>query len=139
MPKGFLAESEDEGLDLYENLAKKTIQWESASETSRNPNSISSKGGLHSIESFIANEANLANLDRRQEALETKEQSLVNQVSPNQFPTPGCTYCQVMNHVFEEYPVFQAQQQYHELMNAAFLRPNNNPCLLYTSPSPRDS
>ena len=35
-----------------------------------------------------------------------------------------------MNLVFEEYPVFQAQQQYPELMNA-FSRPNNNP---YTPP-----
>ena len=84
------------------NLAEKTIQWEPTSKTSRNPNSISSKGGLHSIESSIANEAKLANLVRRLEALETKEPSPVNQVSPNQFPTPGCTYCQAMNHVFEE-------------------------------------
>ena len=62
----------------------------------------------------------MANLARRLEALETKKPSPVNQVSPNQFPTPGCTYCQVMNHVFEECPMFQAQQQYHEPMNAAF-------------------
>ena len=124
---GFLQKDENEGWDLYENLAEKTFQWEPTSETSRNPNSISSKGGLHSIESSIANEAKLANLARRLEALETKEPSPVNQVSPNQFPTPGCTYCQAMNHVFEECPVFQAQQQYHEPMNAAFSRPNNNP------------
>ena len=80
---GFLQKDEDEGWDLYENLTEKTIQWESASETSRNPNSISSKGGLHSIELFIANEAKLANLVRRLEALEMKEPSPVNQVSPN--------------------------------------------------------
>ena len=61
---GFLQKDEEEGWNLYENLAEKTIQWESASETSRNPNSISSKGGLHSIESSIANEAKLANLAR---------------------------------------------------------------------------
>ena len=62
-------------------------------ETSRNSNSISLKGGLHSIESSIANEAKLANLARRLEALETKELSPVNQVSPNQFSTLDCTYC----------------------------------------------
>ena len=70
----FLQKNENEGWDLYETLAEKTIQWESASETSRNPNSISSKGGLYSIESSIANEAKLANLARRLEDLETKEQ-----------------------------------------------------------------
>ena len=73
------------------------------------PRGISSKGDLHSIESSITNEAKLANLARRLEALKTKEPSPVNQVSPNQFPTPGCTYCQAMNHMFEECPVFQAQ------------------------------
>jgi len=31
-----------------------------------------------------------------------------------------------MNHVFEECPIFQAQQQFPEPMNAAFSRPNNN-------------
>ena len=105
---GLLQKDENEEWDLYENLAEKTIQ-EPTSETSRNPNSISSKGGLHSIESSIANEAKLANLVRRLEALETKEPSPVNQVSLNQFPTSGCTYYQAMNHVFEECPVFQAQ------------------------------
>ena len=35
------------------------------------------------LESSIANEAKLANLARRLEALETKEPSSVNQVSPN--------------------------------------------------------
>ena len=93
---GFLQKDENEGCDLYENLAEKTIQWEPISESSRNSNSISSKGGLYSIESSITNEAKLANLTRRLEALETKEPSPVNQVSPNQIPTPGYTYCQAM-------------------------------------------
>ena len=122
-----MQKDENERWDLYENLAEKTIQWESTSVNSRNSNSISSKGGLHSIESSIANEAKLSNLARRLKALETKEPSPVNQVSPNPFSTPGCTYCQAMNHVFEECPVFQVQQHFSKLMNAAFSRPNNNP------------
>ena len=51
---------------------------------SRNSNPISSKGGLHSIESSIVAEAKIANLMRRIEALETKEPAPVNQVSPSQ-------------------------------------------------------
>ena len=85
---GFSQKDENEGWDLYENLTEKTIQWEPTSESTRNPNSISSKGGLHSIESSIANEAKLANLARRLKILKTKEPSPVNQVSPNQFSTP---------------------------------------------------
>ena len=84
-----MQKDENEGWDLYEDLAEKTIQWEPTSESSRNSNSISSKGGLHSIESSIANEAKLANLARRLKALETKEPSPVNQVSPKQFFNSG--------------------------------------------------
>ena len=83
VPRGFLQNDENEGLDLYEILAENTIHWEPTSETLRNSNSISSKGGLHSIESSIANEAKLANLARRLKVLETKEPSPVNQVNPN--------------------------------------------------------
>jgi len=103
---GFLQKDENEGWDLYENLAEKTIQWELTNKNSRNSNSISSKGGFHSIESSITVEARIVNLARRVKVLEAKEPSLVNQVSPNQFSIPGCTYYQGMNHVFEECPVF---------------------------------
>ena len=88
---GFLQKDENEGWDLYENLAEKNIQWEPTTENSRNSNSISSKEGLHLIESSITAEVSIANLARRLEDLETKKTSPVNQVSPNQFSTPGCT------------------------------------------------
>ena len=77
---GFLQKDENEGWNLYENLVKKTIQWELTSENSRNSNSISSKGGLHSIESSITVKAKISNIMRKLKALETKEP--VNQVSP---------------------------------------------------------
>ena len=99
---------------IYMKSSWKIIQWEPTNENSRNSNSISSKGGFHSIESSIVNEAKIANLVRRLEVLETKEPSTINQVNPNQFSTLGCTYCQAMNHVFEECPVFQAHQHFPE-------------------------
>ena len=102
---GFLQKDENEGYDLFENLAE-TIQWELTNENSRNSNSISSKRGLHLIESFIAVEARIANLARRLKVLETKKSVPVNHVSPNQFPTPDYTYCHAVNHVFKERPVF---------------------------------
>jgi len=83
-------------LDLYENLAEKTIQWEPTNENSKNSSSVSSNGGLYSIETSIAAEARIANLARRVEVLKTKEPSPVNQVSPNQFSTLSCTYCQAI-------------------------------------------
>ena len=69
----FLQKDENEGWDLYENLAEKTIQWEPTNEKFRNSNSISSKGGHHLIESFIAAKARIANLVIRLKVLETKE------------------------------------------------------------------
>jgi len=60
-----LQKYENEGWDLYENLTEKTIQWEPSSESSRNPYSISSKGGIHSIGLSIANEARIANLTEK--------------------------------------------------------------------------
>jgi len=48
----------------------------------------------------------------------------MNQVSPT--PSMGCTYCQAMNHVFEECPVFLVHQMLHKNMNATFIRPANN-------------
>jgi len=60
------------------------------------------------IEDSIVNEAKLAIVKRRLEVLETKDPISINQVSPTL--SAGYTYCQVMNHVFEEYPIFMAHQ-----------------------------
>jgi len=73
-----------------------------------NTNPISWKRGLHIIKSSIADAAKISSLMRRMEAFETNEPVQVNQVSPNQFSTLGCTYHQAMNYVFEEIPIFNA-------------------------------
>ena len=105
-------------------------------EESKNSNSISSKSGLYSIEDSMATEAKLANIIRRLEAIELKDPISVNQVSPT---TPaGCTYCQVMNYVFEECPVFIAHQMLPKHMNTAFSRPTNNPYSQTYNPDSRN-
>jgi len=126
VPRGILAKGWKWRMGFVWESNWKDNQWKPTDENSRNSNSISSKGDLHSIESSITVETRIANLLRRLEVLETKEPVLVNQVSPNQFSTPGCTYYQAMNYVFEECPMFQAQQQFSEPINATFLRPSNN-------------
>ena len=80
---------------------------------------------LFHCEANIATETKLAVVMRKLEALETKEPVSMNQVSPT--PSAGCTYCQDMNHVFEECPIFIAHQTLPEHMSAAFTRPANNP------------
>ena len=108
-------------MEIYEDLAKKILQWEPSNEEFRNSNSISSERGLHSIEDSIATEAKLANIMRRLEVIELRNPVSVNQLSSTS--PAGCTYCQAMNHVFEECPVFMAHQMLPEHMNAAFSRP----------------
>ena len=58
--------------------------------------------------------------------LEAKESVSVSKVSPTLPPMVGCTYCQAMNHVFEECPVLLAHQMLPEHMNAAFTKLTNN-------------
>ena len=104
----FLKKDEHKGWKMYEDLAEKTIQWQPTPDKFKNSNPISSKGGLHSIETSIATEAKFATVMRRLDALETKEPVQVNQVSLTQSTFAGYTYCQVMNHVFEECLIFLA-------------------------------
>jgi len=74
----FLHKDEDQGWDLFEDLAKKIIQWESCSDKSKNQNPTTSKTGFHSIESSIVAESKISHLMRRLELLEAKKQSTVN-------------------------------------------------------------
>jgi len=118
-----LKADEHEVWKIYEDLVEKTLQREPTPEESRIANLISSKRGLHSIETSIAYEAKFDSMARRLEALETKDPVQVKQVSLTQPPIAGCTYCQVMNHVFKECPVYLAHQILPEHMNATCARP----------------
>ena len=64
-----MQKDEDQGSDLFEDLAEKTLQWEPASEKPRNSQSITSRGWLLSLESSITAEVKVATLMRRIEAL----------------------------------------------------------------------
>ena len=76
-----MQKDENQGWDLFEDLAEKILQWEPASEKPKNSLSIASRGGLLSLESSIAVEAKIATLMRRIEALETKEPASVNLIT----------------------------------------------------------
>ncbi|XP_074356421.1 uncharacterized protein LOC141696134 [Apium graveolens] len=72
-----MEKDEDQGWEFFEELAEKTMLWESTREPNREPSkhnetlgSLANKG-LHLVGNFIATEAKLATLTRRLEALET--------------------------------------------------------------------
>ena len=116
----------NQGWGLFEDLAQKTIQWESSPEKPRNSQSIAFRGRLLSIKSSVAAEGKIATLMRRIEALETKEPAIANQINPPQIHSPGSTYCQASNHICKECPVFQAHQALPEHLNVAYTRLQNN-------------
>ena len=82
---------------------------------------------MHSIESSIAAEVKITQLTRRLELLDAREQNSVNQTNPPQMTNLSCTYYHALTHIFEECPVYLAQQMLPDGMNRAFTRPNFNP------------
>jgi len=64
---------------------------------------------------------------RKLELLEAREHNKMNQINPPQMSSPGCTYCHALTHIFEECPVYQAQQMLPDNMNISFTRQNYNP------------
>ncbi|XP_074374216.1 uncharacterized protein LOC141714604 [Apium graveolens] len=73
----FMENDEDQGWEFFEELAEKTMLWESTRELNREPSKRNetlgslAKKGLHLVGNFIATEAKLATLTRRLEALKT--------------------------------------------------------------------
>jgi len=100
-----LKKDENQGWDLFEALAEKSIQRESCPEKT---NPTTSRTSIHSIESSIAAKAKITQLIKRLELLEAREPNSVNQVNPTPLINPGCTYCHTLNHLFKECPIYQA-------------------------------
>jgi len=81
---------------------------------------------MHFIESSITVEAKITQLMMTLELLDAREPNSVNQVNPTFVISMDCTYCHALTHLFEEYPVYQAQHIFPENMNAAYTKPNYN-------------
>ncbi|WOG92337.1 hypothetical protein DCAR_0311601 [Daucus carota subsp. sativus] len=78
----FMEKDEDQGWEFFEDLAEKTMMWESTREPKKSIQSSSARG-LHSIGNNVATDAKLATLTRRLEALETSK-------PPTQMSTHPC-------------------------------------------------
>ena len=124
--RGILAKGWEWRMGFIWESSWKDHPWEPTNENSWNSKSISSKGGLHSIESFITNEAKLANLARRLEALKTKKPSPVNQVSQTKFQLRAVLIVMPWIMCLRSVLCFKLSNT-SEPMNAAFSRPNNDP------------
>ena len=84
---------------FLEDLAENRLQWEIIRKFERlSP----SRGGVHQVQSFLAEEAKFASLIHRIEALELKGCTPVNQV--NQVSAHICNGCGDSNHVMKGIP-----------------------------------
>ncbi|WOH15241.1 hypothetical protein DCAR_0934778 [Daucus carota subsp. sativus] len=105
----FMEKDEDQGWEFFEDLAEKTMMWESTREPKKSIQSSSARG-LHSIGNNVATDAKLATLTRRLEALETsKSPPQMSMLANYNFQNPGT-------------------QPSHELeqVNAMFQNPRND-------------
>jgi len=91
--------TEEGAREFLEELFEKTMQWKSSTR-SFHIEHPTSRGGIHSIETFKVAKAKIIALMHMIEALEVKGSSYVNQV--NQISTSSCLNCQAPNHVLEE-------------------------------------
>ncbi|XP_063938052.1 uncharacterized protein LOC135147928 [Daucus carota subsp. sativus] len=66
----FMEKDEDQGWEFFEDLAEKTMLWESTREPKKSIEASSSRG-LHSIGNNVETDAKLATLTKRLEALES--------------------------------------------------------------------
>jgi len=69
----FMGITEDDAWKFLDEMMKKTMQWEGFNEKSST--TLASKGGIHSIKNFIAVEAKLAALMRKNRGSWGKEDS----------------------------------------------------------------
>ena len=112
----FMEKDEDQGWEFFEELAEKTMLWESTRDPSKSLESSSTSRGVHSIGNSIANDAKLATLTRRLEALETSK-------TPSQV-----SMCPNYNQGFPNYPDF-------DQVNAVFQpTPKNDPYSSHYNP-----
>ena len=81
---------------FLEDLAERNLQWETTREPER---SIPSRGGIHQVQTFLTVEAKITTLTCKIGSLELQRSSSVKQVS-----TPMCNGCNAPDHVLEECP-----------------------------------
>ena len=111
----FMSKRDNDAWQFLEDLADKSMQWETTRETERtNP-----KGGIHQVETSWATEAKIDAMAKRLEQLELERErgNQVNQVMAS------CTFC-TGNHVAEECPHLNPQM---ENVNATFQRGRYDP------------
>ena len=107
----FMDKNEEEAWQFFEELAEKTMLWESTREPNQETERSNSSKGLHVVGNSIATEVKLATPTRRLEALETND--MYSKVSK-------CANCNSPNHMVENCPKL-------EQVNAMFQpRPRND-------------
>ena len=98
---GFLSKSTTNAWEFLEDLAEKTMQWETAWDDSLS--SRIARGGLHSV-------SNVSRLEYKVATLENMLKGLTSQMTHlSQTSTASCSYCQALDHSLSACPYFTHQ------------------------------
>lgn len=120
----FLGKTIDEAWEFLEDLADKTLQWETTRADSSNlPAKIcSAKGGLYNVSDNTYLESRLTFLENQLKGLS------VPQSQAHQIASLSCTHCHGLDHISNACP-YIAPQSYNnmEQANMSFQRPRNDP------------
>ena len=115
----FMYKEPNDAWQFLEDLAERNLQWKTTRELER---STPSRGGMHQVQTFQAAEAKIETLTRKIESLELQRSPSVNQVSALM-----CKGCNAPNHILEECPQMNPNENGYVQVNATFHNPMNNP------------
>ena len=95
---GFLSKCPTATWEFLENLAEKTMQWETTRGDSLSSRIASAKEGMHSV-------SDLSHIESRLTALENQLKGLtIQQPQVFQSATITCSHCQSFDHILSSYP-----------------------------------
>ncbi|PKA55602.1 hypothetical protein AXF42_Ash006804 [Apostasia shenzhenica] len=129
----FLAKNVDEAWDFLEELADKSLQWETTREQPSLASKISSKGGIYTVPETQLLEAKIAAIDQQLRSLNIQQNQNQNLIASS------CSYCHALNHTLSSCPSFANQLSVEpEQANLAYARPKNDPFALTYNPGWRN-
>jgi len=119
---GFLTKNPTAAWEFLEDLAEKTMQWETTRDDSLSSRIANVKGGLHAV-------SDLNHIESRFTALENQLKGLtIQQPQIFQSATIICSHCQSPDHTLSACPHYAHQLSTGtEQVNMAYQRPRNDP------------
>jgi len=117
---GFLSKNPTTAWEFLEDLAEKTMQWETARDDSLSSRLV--RSGLHLVSDVSHLESKIAVLENMLKGLSSQMSQL------SQTSIVSCSHCQAMDHSLSDCPYFAHQlATEQDQASMAFQKPKNDP------------